>query len=151
VDYFDIPVAAVNENDEEQDQAFGHSDDLVTLFALTPNEVVLPSHVMRIVEDFLRCLERDSMNPLVPFGFGQGPRESRFHITILYLSATPEDVYASVVCPHSPAVLLSDVRTGESNSIHGSDRELHEDILGEPTKQSGDERRARPRRSRRQG
>ena len=43
MDQFDIRVAAVHENDEEQDQPLGHSDDLVTLLALSLDEVILPS------------------------------------------------------------------------------------------------------------
>jgi len=85
VDYFDVPAAAVNENHEEQGQIFGHPDELVTLLPFTLDEVVFTRHVIRIVEDFLRCLERDSMDPLIPFGLCRVPCESRFRITLLYM------------------------------------------------------------------
>jgi hypothetical protein len=57
--------------------------DLVTLFALASDEVVLPSHMIRIVEDFLRCLERDSMNPLIPSGFSHSLAFAEVHMNLV--------------------------------------------------------------------
>ena len=83
---FDIWLAAVDEHDKEQDQPSGHTDDLITLLSIVLDEVVVPYHVIRIVENFRRRLERDPMDPLIPFGLHRVPCESHLRITLLYYS-----------------------------------------------------------------
>ena len=45
MDDFGVRLAAVNKHDEEQDQFPRHTDDLVTLLAVTRDEVVVRRHV----------------------------------------------------------------------------------------------------------
>jgi hypothetical protein len=56
VNDFDIRLAAVDEDEEEQDQPPGHPDDLITLLSIALDEVVFRHNVVRIVEDFRRGL-----------------------------------------------------------------------------------------------
>jgi hypothetical protein len=85
VDDFNIRFVAIREHDKEQDQPSSHPNDLITLLSLALDEVVAPHHMMRIVEDFRRCFERDPVSPLIPCGLGTVPRESYSHITVLYI------------------------------------------------------------------
>jgi hypothetical protein len=78
---------AVDEHYQQQDQLSSHPDDLISLLSIALDEVVIAHHMMRIVEDLRRCLERDSMDPPIPLGFGRVPRESHLHITLLYIRA----------------------------------------------------------------
>jgi hypothetical protein len=80
VDDLDIWFAAVNEHDEEQDQSSGHPNNLITLLAITLDEVVVPHYLIRIVEDFRCCLERDSMDPLIPWAFAGS------HVNLVFIS-----------------------------------------------------------------
>lgn len=66
--------SAVDEHYQQQHQPSGHPDDLISLLSIALDEVVIAYHMMRIVEDLRRCLERDSMDPPIPFGLGGGPR-----------------------------------------------------------------------------
>ena len=61
MDDFGIRMAAVDEHDQKQGQPPGYPDDLITLFFVPLDEVVVPYNVIRIVENFRRCLEGDSM------------------------------------------------------------------------------------------
>ena len=63
MDRFDIRFAVVDKHDEKQGQISRHSDDLIALFAIRCDEVVLCRHMIRIAKDFPRCLKRDSVNP----------------------------------------------------------------------------------------
>jgi hypothetical protein len=105
VNDFGVSFTAVNEDDEKQNQAPGHPDDLVTLLAFTPDEVIVRSHVMRVVEDFLRRLERNSMDPSV-FCLGEVPCESRFRMTLLYIQSLAR--WAGLHETDAPAASLSD-------------------------------------------
>ena len=63
MDYFDVRFAAVDKYDQKQDQVPRHANELITLFAIRCDEVVLCRHMIRIAKDFPRCLKRDSVNP----------------------------------------------------------------------------------------
>jgi len=63
VDYFDVRFAAVDKYDQKQDQVPCHANELITLFAIGSDELVLRRHMIRVAEDFPRCLKRDSVNP----------------------------------------------------------------------------------------
>ena len=80
----DICLAA-GEYYQEQDQLSGHPDDLISLLSIPLDEVIIAHHVIWILEDLRGCLERDSMDPLVPSGLDGIPRESHTHITLLYI------------------------------------------------------------------
>lgn len=56
MDEFDIWLAAIDEYDEKQDQPPGHPDYPITLLSVALDEVVVPRKVIRIVENFRRCL-----------------------------------------------------------------------------------------------
>jgi hypothetical protein len=83
MDDFDIWLWALDEHDKEQGKFPGHPNDLVTLLSVALDEVVVPHHMIRILEDFRRGLERDPMEPSIPSGLCGVPRESRLHITLL--------------------------------------------------------------------
>jgi hypothetical protein len=59
VDDSGIWMAAIDE--QQQHQRAGYPDDLITLFSIPLDEVVVPYYVIRIVENFRRRLEGDSM------------------------------------------------------------------------------------------
>ncbi len=50
MDDFDIWLAVVDEDDEEQDQPPGHPDDLITLFSIALDEVVVPRFFSALAE-----------------------------------------------------------------------------------------------------
>jgi hypothetical protein len=74
VDGFGGWLAAVHEHDEKQDQIPGHPDELVTLLAFTLDEVIVRRQVIQIIEDFLRRLERNPMDPVISFRLFGGPK-----------------------------------------------------------------------------
>ena len=63
MDYFDVRFAAVDKYDQKHDQVPRHANELITLFAIGSDEVVLRRHMIRIAKDFLGCLKRDPVNP----------------------------------------------------------------------------------------
>jgi hypothetical protein len=67
------------------------------------------------------------MDPLVLFGLRRVPCESRFHITLLYIHPAVQRAWGICVFTFGWG-LLANVGPGESNSIHGSDLELAEEI-----------------------
>jgi hypothetical protein len=85
VDDLRFCLAAVDEHDEEKDQPPGHTNNLITLLSIALDEVVVSHHVIRIVEDFRRFLERNPMDPLISFRLRRVPSESHLRITLLYI------------------------------------------------------------------
>jgi len=73
VDHFGVRLAAIDEHYEEQNQIPRHADNLVTLLAVGLDEAVVGCHVMRIVENFPRSLERHSVCQLIPLRLYRDP------------------------------------------------------------------------------
>ncbi len=85
MDDLGVGFGAIHVHGQQQHQVERHSDDAVTLFALIFDVVVFAGDVARIAEDFLRRLERNSMEPKVLLSLRGVPCESHFHISRLYI------------------------------------------------------------------
>jgi len=70
---FEVVFGPIHEHHQKESQAERQADDAVTLFALIFDIVVFDHRLIRVAEDFLRRLERNSMEPEVCIGLCRIP------------------------------------------------------------------------------